>query len=419
MKKYFTLILLALLSIVANAYDAYIDGIYYNFSENEATVTYESLRYNVSAYTGFVSIPQSVTYNNKTYRVTSIGYDAFYTCSGLTSVTIPESVTSIDNGAFRDCKSLTSITIGNGVTSIGEIAFYGCSSLASITIPNSVTHIGREAFRDCSGLTSVTIGNGVTSISYGAFLDCHSLTKVIVTDIAAWCRISFGGYSANPLFYANHLYSNETIEITDLVIPNSVTSINDYAFYYGGGLKSVTIGNEVTNIGSYAFSNCSGLTSVIIGNGVTNINGLAFSNCSCLTSIIIGNSIANIGTRAFYGCSVLADVFCYAENIPSTVYCYGYYVFEKSLVASATLHVPRGSVNSYKAFTPWNFFGAIVALKEIKGDQNSDFKVDIADAVSVLNIMAENKYNEAADVNGDSKVDIADFVTILNIMAQQ
>ena len=157
--------------------------------------------------------------------VTSIGRNAFYGCSGLTSVAIPYSVTSIGGGAFCDCSGLTSVTIPNSVTYIGGYAFSGCSGLTSVTISNSVTSIGVYAFCDCSGLTSVTIPNSVTSIGYRAFANCSGLTSV--------------------------------------TIPNSVTTIGKNAFSGCSGLTSVTIPNSVTSIGEYAFEDCSGLTKLV------------------------------------------------------------------------------------------------------------------------------------------------------------
>ena len=194
MNKILSLLFVALLPIVASAYDAKIDGIYYLFSGDKATVTFQkhqNYTY-MSDYTGEVVIPESVAYNGKTYSVTSIG-----------------------NYAFADCSSLTSITIPSSVTSIGFEAFLGCSGLTSITIPNSVTSIRHFAFWGCSGLTSVTIPNSVTSIGDGAFYNCSSLTSVHITDVLSWCNIAFSTYDSNPLANSNHLYMNGE-EINDL-----------------------------------------------------------------------------------------------------------------------------------------------------------------------------------------------------------
>ena len=222
--------------MVSSAYDIAVENadgvtIYYNYinEKNELAVTYQSSDYN--SYSGSVVIPDEVTFMNRTRNVTTIGESAFQDCSGLTSVTIGNSVTSIGDRAFQGCSDLTSVTIPNSVTSIGELAFCGCSGLTSVTIPNSVTSVGGAAFRDCSGLTSVHI-----------------------SDLEAWCKIAFKYYS-NPLIYAHHLYMNGS-EITNLVIPNSVTSIGNYVFYNCSGLTSITIPNSVTSIGEYAFNGC-------------------------------------------------------------------------------------------------------------------------------------------------------------------
>ena len=164
-----TLILSVLFSISASAYDVELDGIYYNLipKGKNAEVTSGD-----NKYTGAIAIPSTISYNDEDYNVTSISFSAFYGCTSLTSVTIPNSVTSIGENAFTACSGLASITIPNSVTSIGEYAFAGCTSLTSITIPNSVTIIGGGTFSGCTSLTSITIPNSVTIIWDGAFSEC-------------------------------------------------------------------------------------------------------------------------------------------------------------------------------------------------------------------------------------------------------
>ena len=290
MKKKLFSLLLAVAAGVGTMFAVTIDGLNYNL--NDELQTAEVAR-NSSA-SGDIIIPSSVTYNSKTYSVTSIGDDAFNYCTGLTSIEIPNGVTSIGDAAFSDCRGLTSVTIPNSVTSIGNSAFFECFSLTSVTIPNSVTDIGSWAFDSCSGLT-----------------------KVNITDIAAWCNIAFSDISSNPLYYAKHLYVND-VEVTNLVIPNSVTSIEDDTFFGCVSLTSVTIPNSVTSIGEYAFYNCSGLTSVTIGNSVTSIGSSAFSGCSGLTGeLIIPNSVSSIGDRAFCGCSGLTGELIIPNSVTS------------------------------------------------------------------------------------------------------
>ena len=162
-----------------------------------------------------------------------------------------------------------------------------------VVIPESVEHEGTA--------------HSVTSIGEDAFYYCEGLTSVHISDIAAWCNIDFDGAYSHPLYHSHHLYLNGE-EVKDLIIPNSVTSIGEKAFYYCSGLTSVTIGNSVTSIGESAFSHCSGLTSVTIGNSVTSIGKYAFSSCSDLTSVTIPNSVTSIGDQGFYGCSGLTSV---------------------------------------------------------------------------------------------------------------
>ena len=158
MKKRIISLVLSLIPLLANAYDAEVGGVYYNLVPNTRVAEVTS---GDKKYTGSVTIPEKITYNGVEYSVTNIGDRAFYDCSGLT---FPNSVTSIGNNAFQYCGGLTSVTIPNSVRSIGEKAFWHCYGLTSVTISNSVTSIGDQVFAECEGLTSITIPNSVTSI---------------------------------------------------------------------------------------------------------------------------------------------------------------------------------------------------------------------------------------------------------------
>ena len=336
-QKIITLFLLALLPLLASA-TTLIDGIYYNLNSNtkEAEVTH----YGDAFYTGSVTIPESFIYDGVTYSVTSIERMAFRNCSGLTSVTIGNSVTSIENSAFYGCSGLASVTIGNSVTGIGYWAFYDCSSLTSIEIPNSVTSIGGYAFSSCSGLTSVTIGSGVTSIGNSAFYGCSFGKKDFINNSSLDAE-------ANNYWGATVVDSGEN----GFVIKDGIL------IKYTGNEASVTIPNSVTSIGQEAFYGCSSLTSIEIPNSVTEIGNYAFSSCSGLTSVTIPNSVTSIGNYAFSSCSALTDVYCYAENVPTT----SSDAFAYSGIDNITLHVPEASLTSYHATAPWSY-GFIVAI---------------------------------------------------------
>jgi len=265
--------------------------------------------------------------------------------ANITTVILELGVTTIGDYAFSDCSSLTSITIPSSVKAIGNYAFSDCSSLSSIAIPNGVTTIGDSAFEGCS-LTSITIPNSVTTIGNGAFSNCNSLTSAYYTgDLAAWCGISFGSSSANPMRYAKYLYIDgrrlsgvvvipvgataigryafyNCSSLTSIDIPRTVTTIGDDAFYGCYNLKSVDIPNSVKTIGSYAFEWCSSLTSIVIPEGITTINYGTFLNCESLKSITIPNGVTTIDDCAFNYCSSLTSI-----TIPSSVKTIGSYAF--------------------------------------------------------------------------------------------
>ena len=269
-----------------------------------------------TSYTGGTEVTQSY-YGSSTSRTT---YSTYYIPSSLRSVTVTGG--NILYGAFYNCSTITSVTIPDSVTAIGGYAFYNCTGLTSMPIPDSVTSIGRSALSGCTGLTSVTIPESLTNMQNSAFDNCTGLTSVYYTgDIAGWCGITFGNRSSTPLYYAGKLYIDGQL-VTDLVIPDSVTKIKDYAFSGYTGLTSVNTSNSVNIIGDSAFSGCTGLTSVTIGNSVTSIGDSAFSYCTGLTSATIGNSVTSIGSSAFSYCTGLTSL-----TIGSSVTNIGDYAF--------------------------------------------------------------------------------------------
>ena len=325
-----------------------VDGIRYKVNEDGRTVSVIS-----NNYEGEVTIPDFVVYKGEKYSVTVIGWGAFEDCSGLTSVVVPNSVTAIGYGyfsirrdAFSGCSGLESIVVENGnqvydsrdncnaiIETKTNILIRGCKN--SI-IPDSVTEIGYGAFAGCSGLSSIVIPNSVTKIGGGAFGGCSGLESIVVEN---------GNQVYDSRDNCNAIVETKTNKLLrgckNTVIPDSVTSIGNGAFWRCHGLTSIVIPNSVTEIGGSAFGGCSGLTSIVIPNSVTVIENGAFSGCSGLESIvvdkdnpvydsrencnaiietkanklicgcnntIIPNSIAAIGNGAFYGCSGLMDI---------------------------------------------------------------------------------------------------------------
>ena len=285
MKKILLILLSCVLGFYLSAATETIDGIEwtYQVSNGEAQI-YKGK--NSSAIASATSGPITIPSTLGGYSVTSLGDYAFFGCSSLTSVTIPESVTSIRNYAFYNCSSLTSVTIPEGVTSIGSYAFYNCSGLTSVTIPNGVKTIGALAFYNCSGLTSVTIPNGVKTIGASVFRNCTSLTSVTIpSSVTSIGDSAFSGCSG----------------LISVTIPSSVTSIGYEAFWGCARLASVTIPEGVTTIGKRAFQYCYSLTSVTIPEGVTSIGVGAFEYCRGLTSVTIPEGVTTIGDSAFNG----------------------------------------------------------------------------------------------------------------------
>ncbi len=273
-----------------------------------------------TSLSGALEIPSVVTSGENSYKVYSIGNDAFQRCSNLTSITIPEGVTSIGDNAFDGCSGLTSISLPSTLTSIGQHAFDDCSSLTSITIPEGVTSIGNRAFSDCSGLEAFYgTGNSYYTIDDNRALIVdggETLLAYAPGNTKTSYLIPKGVTSiGNSAFY-------RCSSLTEIIIPERVTSIGDFAFYRCSSLASVTIPEGVTSIGYQTFFYCSNLTKITIPEGVTSIDNFAFYGCSSLTEITINGNISSLGSSAFSACTSITKLTLGAgvTSIPSNLF---------------------------------------------------------------------------------------------------
>ncbi len=404
------------------------------------TITYhfytESRTAEVVGYvlvSGSVVIPEQILWADIYYTVTKIGDNAFSQCSTLTSIEMSDMIERIGERAFWQCTELESVKFPfNRLKYIGNEAFFLCSKLSLTDIPFSVVNIGNSAFWGCSRLTSITIGSNLTNLGTSAFSNCENLKTVIwnaknCADIPcpSYGSVSPFGGSITSFIFGNevkHIPAHLCSSLSDLKIvsvPNSVTSIGDYAFNSCFKLDSVSLGNSLTTIGEAAFGHCASSTSILIPNSVTTIGDYAFNNvpnivfsgiaagspwgaksingyvdapivyndetktslracsaiasgeiiipnsvtsieerafcfCSNLTSVIIPNSVTYIGNYAFAQCSALTSVYCYASTPPSLE------VFSDDFLdhvcQNATLYVPQNSIDLYRNTNGWSEF---------------------------------------------------------------
>ncbi len=319
----------------------------------------------------------SITISNS---VTTIGEEVFYYCESLDSIIIPNSVTSIGSAILKNCPSVVSIhveegnamydsrencnaiirtedntlisgcqntIIPNSVTSISNEAFCGCSYLTSISIPNGITYIGDYAFKGCSSLTSIKIPKSVISIQTMAFSNCPSITSITVEE---GNTVFDSRENCNAIIHTK----DNTLEFgcQNTIIPNSVTSIEDEAFYGCSSLTSIVIPNSVTDIGSDAFEDCTSLTSVVLPDSITRIRTATFYNCTSLASIIIPNSVTSIGKGAFYYCSSLTSM-----NLPNNVTSIEFVAFAgcssltSIIIPNGVTHIERGTFSLCTSLT--------------------------------------------------------------------
>ncbi len=380
--------LMLLCSVVVNAYNFEVDGIYYNITNSTDKTVYVTYKGNDSysaAYSGAIVIPETVTYDGITYSVTAIGYRALGSCSGLTSITIPNSVTSIGNEAFRYCEGLTSITIPNSVTSIGDGAFYACNldyiyvegnnpatinsnsfdniSRTAVIVPDAAVNNYRTAavwgdfaarivsnakcnvninvtakanssgvleaigLDDVINVVNLTITGSINSYDIIQFRDKMPSLKVL--DISK-AKVE----ASNKAFYESNCtgendlgdYAFYGLNLADVKLPKELVRIGSSLFGNCYSLKNINIPSSVAYIGYNAFANCDALKQITLPNKIKSLPGNGwdgiFYDCNNLESVILPDSLENIGHSSFYWCSKLKEI-----NLPPTVKTIGSYAF--------------------------------------------------------------------------------------------
>lgn len=317
MKKLFSFLVTFLVTSSLWAANFTLDNIIYRTGSDSTVQIYDVSNTSIS---GELIIPSQVVYNGTTYQVVGILGEAFSYCS-YTSIELPNSITSVVGGVFYGCDDLKKITLPEKITSLGWSShgfFEGCSSLESISIPDNVKTIGQGAFYGCTSLTSITLPANITTIATDAFYGCTNISKVNhMGDVKSWCKISFRGAEANPVYYSKNLFINDE-EVKDLVIPNSVLSINNYAFINCKSITSVDIPNSVTEIGMSAFFGCESLTSIVLPKSIQSVGKDVFSGCSLLESITVPSHLylsTSSSTHYFSNCFRLKKITIAADLI--------------------------------------------------------------------------------------------------------
>jgi hypothetical protein len=413
-----------------------IDGIKYelNSSTKKASVVQGSTK-----VSGDLIIPETFNYGGTTYTVNLIDFMAFYNCTGITSISLPNTVYLISRGAFQGCTGLTSINLPSSLMYLYD-AFEGCTGLTSIHIPANVFMIENECFSGCTGLTVMTVDNENEDYESPAGSNC--IIKKETKELVAGCKTT--------------------------VIPDGVTSIGDYAFRYMTDIVSVDIPSSVTSIGDFAFGNIDNLTSVVIPNSVETIGYAAFVWAKNLTEVTIGSGVKSIQLDAFGDCSQLKTVKMFTTTPPEITFPYDYdeemdafsSYGKPSLRSNITLYVPSTAVATYQADPYWGQFKEVLPLpnkcatpsitlvdgkvsctcdtedvtfkttisRELTGNDvlvNGTYTIRVvasregyedSDPVDYTVDMTEETVTMEGDVNGDGVVNAADAVRVANII---
>mgnify|MGYP002623288496 CR=1 FL=1 len=409
----------------ALAHDFVVNGIYYTITSSEdhtVSVSYRGNRYAdyTNRYSGAVSIPEMVTYNDVDYDVTGIGIRAFWGCTNLTSVTLPESIITIAEAAFNSCTQLSSIEIPNSVLSIDDDAFYKCTGLKSISIGTGLNSFATSALSRCTNLSSIAVDS--ENPNYDSRGNCNAIIKTANNTLIKGCNSSI--IPSDVAAIGNSAFENCT-GLIDVELPIGLISIGDNAFYGCTGINSIEIPNSVTSIGYQAFRGCNEATSIIIGDAVTAVGSYAFYDCSKVTLLKIGSEVKTIGSSAFQNCigitnvsipdnaSINASAFFDCTGLTSVEFGSGVYAhysaFKNCPIISISLHgVLSSSLLTYISPTEIIIKGDVTNVPNdfLKGNSNIT-SVVIENGVKQINDYA------FAYCKGITTIDIPNSVTTI------
>lgn len=428
-KGIYLLICMMLFPTIVFANGTKVGNLFYLLDEQSKTAqvtysTHSDPEFEMPNYGGLqtIDIPKSIECNGDIFTVTSIGRRAFYHCSGLNTISISETITSIGEEAFSGCSSLNITNISDLNSWIGidfadlkanplfnnsaKYLYLDGKAITDLALPNSVQTIGNYTFAGYSGLQSISIPTTVSTIGDLVFYMCSGLNKIEITDLDAWLAIDFKSSNSNPLSTAQHLYLNGE-EVKTIKIPETITTVRNYAFYGCTSITSVEMTNSVESIGNWAFYGCSGLLTVSLSESLSTIGDSAFFGCSNLESIEIPKYVTSIPTNTFYNCKSLKTItfnsdqelkmgsqaFGKCESIEA-VYCKSeippvsneFSVFANSVYSNATLYVLNTVVDLYESTIPWSNFVNISGIDEFPetgASSIADLSIDASGVFSV------------------------------------
>ena len=351
-------------------------------------------------YSGDIVIPETVTYDNITYKITSLERGCFEGCWLLTSINLSSSITSLESGCFEGCWSLTSINLPSSITSLGDDCFSDCSSLTSINLPSSITSLGDGCFRDCSRLTSINLPSSITSLGSYCFRGCSRLTSInLPSSITSLGDDCFSSCSS----------------LTSINLPSSITSLGDDCFSDCSSLTSINLPSSIISLDRSCFRGCCSLTSINLPSGITSLGESCFSECSSLASIELPSALTSLGENCFEKCSHLTSMLCLAVEPPNCILKEYTDTHNTSLVNNTmSLYVPKESKEKYKQSNAWNSAKGIYPLyptssvslvKEVSVDKAKPTKLEYTimpenAGTKELEWSSENPEVATVDANG-------------------